>query len=390
MRRFRPTRRELLAVGAGAVISACGRTQLAGYEGGAEPVTPFSDWPPITVPEYPAASWEEDDDVAQQIGDPIILTAAATISSSADAAPNLAALTNPYGLPMELLEVRFSAYAVSTDATLGNSISGQDVGVKMDLGKIAVVNAGTPMSVFSNYRDAFNPSDMSYAINSSNLGFGVATYSWRLKYPLFVPGGTTLNVKFTNNSLLPVDVQVTVTYHCRVMPKSYRPKKLMVPWVSAYNSKAFTVVPNAAADSDTSTELDITNPFIGVPLEVSRLTGVFSSVQLGTGTINTLSEALNLDQPREYLFVTMRSSQGDELVFNNTPFECLWPGAWRAWDLPDGTALESGSWLKLQVLRPAITYDLSSLYTARVYYSVGMLGYREIGGREFNAAAEVG
>lgn len=383
------SRRGVLIGSAGvAVVSACNPPPLSVYEDSLRPIGFV--WPD-TLPEWldaPAACWEGEEDVAQ-IGDPIVLTAAATVapSAGADATPNLASLTNPYGLPMELLEVRFSVYTVGTDNSYIQT-TGQCIGVKMDLGKIAVVDAGVPMSGFSNYRDGVDSNFTSgVVIPTSTNTMSVETYSWRLKYPLYIPGGSTLNVKFTNNAFTPTTAQITVTYHCRMMPKGYKPRRLMVPWVCKYNSKAFNVVASEGATNDVSTELDLVNPF-GVPLEMSRLIGVFTGLTLGSGSaLNIASEVVNPAQPRMFTFVNMRTSQGDELVFTNTPFEALFPSAWRAWDLPNGTTLEKGEWLKLEVLRPAIDYTPVSNLTGRSFFSVSMVGYREIGKGEFDLAA---
>lgn len=392
MKRLLLSRREVILAGAtGAAFGACGRAPGSVYEDPPEGERgAHFHWPP-TLPEWldePVANWEDDNSMAQ-IGDPIVLTAAATVSPSADATPNLAALTNPYGLPMELLEVRFSVYISNANDTGYNQTTGQAVGVKMDLGKIAVVDTGVPMSGMSNYRDASDPNSPSAIFpttTATNTNY-VQTYTWRLKYPLYIPGGTTLNVKFTNNALTPSDLQVTVTYHCRVMPRNFKPRRLMVPWVCKYNAKAFNVVANEAADSDESSELDLVNPF-GVPLEMTRLVGNYTGLTLGSGgSLNYASEVVNPGQPRQFTYVNLRSSQGDELVFTNTPFEALWPSAWRAWDLPDGAVLEAGEWLKASILRPAIDYTPSAGLSGRSFFSITMTGYREIGKSEFDVAA---
>lgn len=323
------------------------------------------------------------------IGDPLILTASATLAPGAEVSPNLASLSNPYGLPMELLEVRWSVVASSTNASAFRGITGLGIGVKADLGKIAVIDSDVPISCFGSYRDMTDPVTQSgLEISSSGVINGVSTYTWRLKYPLFIPGGTTLNMDFHHLAQEPVNAKVWVTYHCRVRPKGYKPAKLMVPWVCSYSSKPFNVVAGEPADSDESSELDLINPF-GVPLEVTRFVGGYTSLVLGTGSFtNTASEATNSSQPRQYTYVTMRTSQGDDVVFTPTYFEALWPSAWRAWDLPDGTMFDSNEWIKVTLTRPAIDYDPSTLSNQGIsLFAVSMVGYREVGGSEFTSAA---
>lgn len=329
------------------------------------------------------------------IGDPLILTASATLAPGAEVSPNLASLSNPYGLPMELLEVRFSVVANTYDGTQFRNITGLGIGIKADLGKITVIDTDVPMSCFGSYRDTSDPNTASQ-LEVSPVGFtvnfqGVNTYTWRLKYPLYIPGGTTLNIGFHHLSQEPVNAKIWVTYHCRVRAKGYKPAKLMVPWVCSYSSKPFNVIASEPADSDESSELDLINPF-GVPLEVTRLVGAYTSIVLGSGTtINTASEIINPAQPRQYTYVTMRTSQGDDVVFTPTYFEALWPGAWRAWDLPDGTLFEPNKWLKVKLTRPSIDYDPSTLNNQGVsLFAVSLVGYREVGGAEFTAAANQG
>ena len=323
------------------------------------------------------------------IGDPLILTASASLVPGAEVSPNLASLSNQYGLPMELLEVRFSVVASSTNASSFRAITGLGIGVKADLGKIGVIDSDVPISCFGNYRDSSDPVVQSLLeIASSGVINGVNTYTWRLKYPLYIPGGTTMNLSFHHLSQEPVNAQIWVTYHCRVRSKSYKPAKLMVPWVCSYNSKPFNVVSGEPADSDVSSELDLVNPF-GVPLEVTRFVGGYTGLVLGSGsTINTASEVANPPQPRQFTYVTMRTSQGDDVVFTPTYFEALWPTAWRAWDLPDGTLFDPNEWIKVTLTRPAIDYDPSTLNNQGVaLFAVSMVGYREVGGSEFAVGA---
>lgn len=393
---LRPSRRGFLAASS-AVVAGCGRTSFFDYEDLGR-VDGWSVWPK-TLPEWldhpvigPVANWEGSEDDVNNIGDPIILTASTVLAPGAVGSPNLASLSNPYGLPMELLEVRFSVAPTDTDITSFRAITGLGIGVKMDLGSIPVVDVDVPLSCFGSYRDCSKPvdpynvastTDASQWLPDPNVAVpnNVNTYWWRLKYPLYIPGGTTLNASFHHMSQEPVDAKVWVTYHCRVRPKGYKPNKLMVPWVCSFNSKAFNVVSEAPADSDESSELDLVNSF-SEPLEVTRLVGSFSSILTAAGqaTVNTASEVVNIPQPREYTYVTARTSQGDDVIFNQTPWEALWPTAWRTWDMPDGTLFSPGEWLKVTLTRPSIDYvPDAAAAVGRVQFAVSMVGYREVG-----------
>lgn len=379
------SRRRLILGAAGtAVVGACGPSLAPFYE------APVGDV--ILTDPLPAAGWEgSEDDVAANIGDPIILTASLTLQPGATGSPNLGSLTNPYGLPMELLEVRFSVAPVSTSTSF-NTVAGLGIGVKADLGTIAVIDSDCPVSLLGTYRDAGNPS---YATNndgvsvwlptsSSTQANAVNSYGWRLKYPLYMPGKATLNVNFHHLATVPVPIKIWVSYHCRMRPKGYKPARLMVPWVCNYSSKAFQVTNNAAADSDSSSELDLVNPF-SVPLEVVRLAGGYASVTLNPTAVNSSSEIINLAQTGQYTFVQMATAQGDEVVFSQTPFEALFPAAWRTWDLPDGITFSPGEWLKVALTRTALDYDPSAAtLQGTSNYAVTLTGYREVGASEFS------
>lgn len=383
--------RRNLIIGSGAVLGACGNQPTLGYEFESEGLGPvdlnYSLWE--TLPEFfdnPAARWEGDS--MQFVGEPIVLTAKALVTPAADGLPNLASLTNPYQTPMELLEVRFSVYPVNTGAF--TKLTGQGLTVKGDLGKIAVVDAGVPISGFGSYRDTSYACNTGSFVRLGSVNNSVSNYTWRLKYPLYIPGGTTLNLKFSSTSQAPVDAQVYVTYHCRVMKRTYRPKRLIVPWVTSFNSKAFEISATATTDDGAaSSELDLVNPF-GVDLEIARLIGSFTTIyQAGASGGALPLEVENLAQSWVYTYLNMRSSQGDDLVFTETPFAALWPAAWRSWDLPDGVLLNPGEWLKLTLRRLALDYDPGN-DTGVCSFSVSLVGYREIGGAEFGTAASGG
>lgn len=409
------SRRGLLFGAAGVAVStACSTQPNFDYEGTGdvvleEPARPRS-W--STLPEWPdnpatdpAASWAGSDDDVNNIGDPLILTASVILAPGAEGAPNLASLTNPYGLPMELLEVRFSVAPTTNDGATGGGgyrqVTGLGIGVKADLGTIAVTDADVPLSCFGSYRDAVNSglstsTRSSWAFDTStllaaNVPNFVNTYGWRLKYPLYIPGGSTMNLSFHHLSQVQVPVKIWVTYHCRVRAKGYKPAKLMVPWVCSYNSKSFQGVNAALADSDISSELDLLNPF-QVPLEVTRLVGSYTFSPGGAASLSaTPQEQLNLALPFQYTFVTATSSQGDEVIFSQTPFESLWPTAWRCWDLPDGTHFDPGQWLRFNLTTTAINFDPATNSAAGTYqYAISLVGYREVGGSELAAAASAG
>lgn len=333
--------------------------------------------------------------------DPLVLFASCDCPPApGEVSPNVLSLKEPHNLPMEILEIRFRIYPLNggpntTSPFAFQTITGQGVGVKMDLGNIPVVNSAVPLNCFSSARDSGDQSvqsligtTLAQALSYSQ-DLAVSTdgntgqtaipmmYSWRLKYPLYVPPGAVLSPTFSALGQNHFPVRIEVTYHARTREAGYKPKgKIMVPWVTSFTSKAFNQVGEEPAGSDNSIETDLVNPF-SVPLEISRLVGVQALVVNGT---NALGDATEDSSDHRFRLSTdkIRSSRGDDIARTPINFGGLFPFNWRAWDIPGNWTLAPGEFYQLEVDVDPVDYPVGDDSVGRAQYSVGLIGYRGI------------
>ncbi len=320
---------------------------------------------------------------AQTLSDPLIFTAETLVNSGAGGSVNTAALTNPHGMAMELLEMRFRIYPFNDASNTFAKLTGQAIGVKVDMGNVPIVDSQVPISMFGSFRDS---SEAGSRIVSQLDATGTAVpsaYKWRLKYPLYVPAGAVVVPSFEHLGQNPFPVKVQVIYICRTVPEGQKmPARVMVPWVGSYNSASFDQLTDAAAGSDYSSELDLLNPF-KIPLEITKLTGRAALVTTDAAGLTEGTEELLAFRSR-LATVRIRSSRGDDVVRTPTPFNGLFPLGWRAWDIAGQWLMRPGEFYKVRVDVAAVDFDTSTedneslVNPGRVQFSFGMIGYRSI------------
>jgi hypothetical protein len=326
--------------------------------------------------------------------DPLVLFAETTLATGAAVSPNTAALQNPHGVPMELLAVKFRIHTLNNEGTnSAQSVSGLGVGVKLDMGKIAIVDAGVPVSLMSTARDDGEDSGLGYPVfTTSNLDPDegdtafVYDYLWRLKYPLFIPPSAAVTPIFNHLTQTPFDVRVSVTYYCRTFRGSSKmPAIVQVPWVVSYKSKSFDINEGGnPADHDESSELDIRNPFPAGRVEIQRITGrqnfYVSGLQPGNPNSNYEFGANPgfADQVNQHLRVTIHGSRGDDIVRTPTLFGSLFPGVFKTWELGPCWYMYPGEFYDVRLTRDEFVGPLAADSTARMQVAIGVVGYQKI------------
>lgn len=313
--------------------------------------------------------------------DSMVLYGQAVVSPGAGGAPNTGALANPHGLPMEIYEIRFNVYPKNSSSESFADLTGQAVGVKLDLGAIAVCDSKVPVSGFSNIRDRDNAAGSIYSTPGTAVVASVRSYTWRLKYPIPIPAGAVLTPLFEHLGQNPFDLVVDIAYFCRTLPPDYKfPARVMIPWVSSFNSNSYDEVNETAAGTELSPESDIMNPF-NVPLEISRLVGN-----------ETLMRGIDNDEDiSDHRFrlgrIAIRGSRGDEIARAPTVFNTLFPTDWLAWDIPGAWIMRPGEFYKVNLRVGALDYNPAVANIGRVQYSITAIGYRPINTRELETAA---
>lgn len=315
--------------------------------------------------------------------DSLILYGQSVIAPLAGGAPNTGALANPHGLPMEIYEIRFNVYPNNSAANRFDYIAGLGLSVKLDMGGLALVDAKVPVSGFGNYRDTAPLTTSAEFLTDAAVSTFPATFSWRLKYPLFVPAGAVVTPTFSHLGQNPFDATAEVTYFCRTLPVDFKPPaQVMVPWVSAWLSKSYDQVSAAGSGTELSNESDIGNPF-NVPLEISRLVGNMN-LTYATGAIEDFGDfRFRLGR------VAIRSSRGDEIVRAKTLFSTLFSYDWLAWDIPGSFIMRPGEFYKVLLATEAVDYSPETTgQLGREQFSITAVGYRPISTKALIQAAQ--
>lgn len=364
------TRRAFIA-GTGAVFLGCAGVHVA------------------SEPELPLAQWPEDDmqsqPLPQDLTQPLILWGSVLAEPNVDSPVPNEQLANPFGLPMELLSIRFrivpkfpSAAATVNDAR----VTGGAVKVKLDLGPASIAS-DIPIALFGDMRDTYENGSTLFGSDAAGGGGSVfpTAYDWRLKYPLFVPAGKVVTAIFTPIGLNPLPVRIDVIYICRTWdPTKPEPRKTKVPWAASFESKTFKYENNAAKDESVSSNLDVLNPF-GVPLELSRISGRCTALSLSADLTSIFTNYVyeDLCEFRQVLSkVRMRSSRGFDLIRTPVPFAGVFPPNWRAWDILDGWAMAPQEYYRVQVNTIAIPETVAAVNIATAQFAVGIIGYRDV------------
>lgn len=203
--------------------------------------------------------------------DPLILRAETLVDVSSNASPNNNALINPSGEPWEIHEIKFGVrretdltYSRATGAALDVALSW--LGKPVTDGFVPVWNCGPPQAV-----EEFRPLP---ATSTATLGeywkAQDSFYSWKLDHPLYIPARQAIAVEFRNNGLVNAALRSSIALIGRVMPRSARPTKVKVPYVSAYKSRFYDFL--TAGGPEVSPETTLFNQFHS-PLTIERFIG---------------------------------------------------------------------------------------------------------------------
>jgi hypothetical protein len=275
-------------------------------------------------------------------GWPLVLSSEVSIPGQTTQLPPQLAMMNPTGEPFKIHEIRFS---LKTDATY---LTGGTFGCKLDLGTVAITNGFIPIWNFGR-------------VISRDQDIGLQ-FSWRLKHPLYVPGGGILSPNFENFGQASSTVTARVSYFCTAVQRE-PPNRVFLPWISCYTGKAFQY---EDADTDASRETDLLNPF-DTDLSISHMMGRFN-IFSPTSNINNSFTGSQLLQTRVSL------SNGDPLVRTPTPFQQVFGQDGRAW-VQRNTVLRPKQFFQVFIDKQATT-DSATNVTIQPY--VSLIGYREM------------
>lgn len=355
------SRREVIlggSVAGAAVLAACGRTEPSWSDTEEHMATPV------------------------QLGTPISLTASGTIKNGSVGGVNADALYSPYGLPMEIYEIKWMLSAPT------NQVLGAGMGCSLELGDLKLTNGYVPINAYckmilSTLRGGdFVDYSMGYTDGEEvQTTPSWANFVWRLRRPIFVPAGSVILPKFQHRNLIPDDISVQVIYSGTTLPSSYRPKRLVLPWVAYW---AGAGVAYSDASVQTSLESDLVNPwdepllvhrFVGRMNYSGNITSVPPSERFATaydGTGNGLAE-----QAGNHFTLQMVHSSGANIIQSPTKFESVFYSGTRAWDV--NVEIAPKSYFVISLNKTADAVASGNTAALRFQPIVGMVGSREIG-----------
>ncbi len=290
-------------------------------------------------------------------GSPIFLSASEAVDPFSEASLSAHALKNPSGEAMEIREIRFQ---VNND---DDEIGGANMSCRLDLGKLPLTSGFIPIWNFGRGEDMVGET-----LETVGAGDKDRQFRWKLPRPLFIPAGGSLSAKLKHEGGITAALTGRVSYLGRTLPKGAPiPKKLAVPYISFYRSKAFS---GSSADTDESSESDLQNPF-DVPLMVERFTGRVATFYDGSSY-----EYLYPEIEMDLLTLKMIASNGWPLVRDYSVFGGVFDPSTRSWECPH--LLDPGAFYKLQYSKLAASpgSGFGAGYSFRAL--VSMVGWREV------------
>lgn len=295
----------------------------------------------------------------QSPASPIHLSSSLVLRSGGTGTVPAAAMKNPMGQDMEILEIKFEisgAFSGAASVAFGGTIWCDLTmgGVKLTNGAIPVWNLGRAENLTAEIK-----------LDDAGL-FDFASYSWRLPRPLFVPAGAVVVPKFVHVGFVPAALNVRVGYSARTV--TTKPKRFYVPWAAKYVSKSFN--PLTAADVDLSSELDLVNPHPEV-LHLQRMTGRTLYIDAAAVTSENLPESFG----SQYLVMRMTDSYGRPIVRSYTPFRLVFGALTRSWEMDNGAQLDPEAYYVVNLRKDAMTMATAG---AAAQAFVSIIGWREM------------
>jgi hypothetical protein len=316
--------------------------------------------------------------------DPLILRAETLVEVNSNASPNNNALINPTGEPWEIHEIKFGVRRETDLSVMRVSGAMLDVnigwcGKPVTDGFVPVWNCGAQQAV-----EEFR------ALQAASIadlgGYWKAQdcfYTWKLDHPLYVPPRRALSVEFRNNGLVNSPTRASVALIGRVMPRSARPIKVKVPYVSAWKSGFYPYL--ESGDPETSPESVLFNQF-QTPLTVERFVGrMVQRVQ----TLETTESFVYVDQVSRLAFrgslfsAKHRMTDGSIVARDWSKFGNLY--GWRNYKWNVRHVLESDVGHVIELRKNAPTEGAgpfaatlaTDIISATAQASVSLVGWRE-------------
>lgn len=297
---------------------------------------------------------------------PIHLSSSIVLASGAAGTVPVAALKNPMGADMEILEIKFEVSGLYPPINSVRGVAfGGTVSCALSLGGYELTNGSIPVWGFGRAENLSaenkvnNPSDTALSRNWS-------AYTWRLPRPLYVPADAVVLPNFVHTGFITEALNVRIGYSARSV--FVKPKTVCLPWVAQYTSKAFN--PIETAGTDQSAELDLVND-TDKTFRLQRFTGRTLYIDPAGNASEDSPQSFGSQQ----LTMRMVDSYGRPLVRNFTPFRSVFGALTRSWELENvGAELDPGAYYRVFLKNGSVTPATPG---AQGQAFVTMVGWRE-------------
>lgn len=312
---------------------------------------------------------------------PLHLTATASVAPDATAGVNAIQLKNPIGAPMEILEIKFSV--VQSTGTTGVDVSstsspilGGLVACKLDMGSFPLTNGYVPVWSFCRNYNGIQEGGFDNIVPASGVQNPVE-YSWKLARPLYVPAGAVVLPSFQHRGLVNDTLNVRISYSARSVKPGIPPKRISLPYASAYVSKTFAI--DNTLDSDTSTPTDIINPF-AEPLNLQRVVG---RCQVWANDLSFFTEGANGGgdfAPSQLLQAKIVDSFGRPIVRDAVVLRQIVSGLTRSWEMPPGITMDPDSFWIITMNKLSTTKLFISSVSVNAQTFISVVGWHDVVG----------
>ena len=318
-------------------------------------------------------------------GSPVHLTTTATVTPNAASGTNSQALHNPFGVPVEIWDFKFAfnllaPYADGASVIPLPYMDGAILGVSIDLSGDAITKDFVPVWLLGYSTNVVNEQLQGYQNATSANSYG--EFIWHLRSPLYLTPADQLNISFQHYGQVATELNVRLSAVGRTClgPK---PKTRKLPYATAYQSKVF-LTPLGAADSDTSTEMDLynqTNEIVRLQRFTGRLDIFNNAVPAHTETLADLSDAANAyftpdDLGCNLLTCQLFTGHGSPIVPYPATFRSVFSGVTRSWELHD-VPLDPGDYFIANLVK-AVGSGPASVLPLYLQAGIGMIGEREV------------
>lgn len=331
-------------------------------------------FPPRQMPQFPTLIRKPPPETRAQLvynnpspKMPLHLSDSVIVQSGSSGTVNPAALKNPMGQDMELLEIKFelqSAFVGGSASALGGTISAE-----LTMGGLKLTNEAIPVWGFGRAENLSAETQSGRTPDGASVGF--IYYSWRLPRPLYIPAGDTVIPTFTHSGNIATPIGVRVGYSCRT---TTRPRIAYVPWVTKYISRSFNPLEDAGVDA--SGPLNLVNPHDQV-VYIQRFTGRTLAKVVVSASSQPTVEADPISFGAKYLQMRMTDSYGRPIVRTFTPFRSVFSAGSRSWECDNGTILDPKSFYIVNLKKDAMVLAATNEGSFG-QAQITMVGWREI------------